>query len=172
MSCERGKENRSLSGTAGYLCTLCLSRLVSSELWYLNPKHSAVQPTVSPECPSAAHLAAPLQPAGSAPPDHSFWDLTEEEDVNPSEPGKYFSTNMQYLKVFINAIVFCMRPISLISQLFCVLRKMLSLFCHILYETSLVGPKTVTRLINRNKGLQGALLAFTHFHAEEQLLLS
>lgn len=149
------------------LCTLYLSRLVSSELWYLNPKHSAVQPIVSPECPFAAHLAVPLQPAGSALPDHSFWDLTEEEHVIPLEPGKYFSTSMQYLKVFINTVVFCIRPISLIRQLFCFLGEVLSLFCHTVYETNLVGPEIVTHFINRNKVLQGTLSAFTHFWAEK-----
>lgn len=59
----------------------------------------------------------------------------------------------------------------MISQLFCVLREVLSLFCHILYETNLVGPKIVTHLINRNKVLQDELSAFTHFHAQEQLLV-
>lgn len=167
---REAKKITSLSGTAGHLCTLYLSRLVSSELWYLNPKHSAIQPAVSPECPSAAHSAVPLQPAGSTPLDHSFWDLTEEEHAIPSEPGRYFSTNMHNLKAFNNTVVFCIRPIPLTSQLFCVLREVLSLHRHILSETNTVGSKIATHLIDTNKVLQGALSAFTHFCAEEQLL--
>lgn len=53
--------------------------------------------------------------------------------------------NMQYSKVFINTIFSCIRPISLITQSFCVLRKV---HFHIPSETNLVGPKIATQLIS------------------------